>query len=134
MFGWRRAMAFDAHVSYISGAGVEGQLHGSRSLRLPSEEAVRTQMPDWLAADDLRRCGDWHYHPEARAWWPSQADLDAWAHYLWRNERACLFQYASLIVCPDTVAGPRFTGWVTRPGARHATYVTEPAHVEGRYV
>ena len=129
LWGWAYARSMYTDVVWASGADA-GSLHGRRSMLFATEEAARAAMPDWLDPDrQLRRCGDWHLHPVQGSSEPSQADLDVWARFLWKNDRAVLRTYPSVIVYPNGPVGPAFSGWVTRKVGK-CRHTTEPAIVD----
>ena len=124
LFAWESVRTLDAHVVWASGAG-NGSRHGSRSLLFATERDTRAAFPDWLHGENLKRVGDWHYHPVAGASWPCRADMNVWASYLWKDDR--VFAYPTIIVCPGGAGGPRFHGWLTRRDGERGRYVCEPA-------
>ena len=86
-------------------------------------------MPDWLAADELKRIACWHFHPSRGASQPSLADLNAWAAFMWRADAGC---YPSIIVTPGSGGlGPEFHGWVTH--GERGRFVCQPAVVSDRF-
>ena len=126
-----RARLRSADVVYATGAGVPGQLHGRRSMKLPREADARAAMPDWLHPLDLVAVGDWHLHMSAGSGTPSQADLDSWASVLYARDRS-LLTWASIIVAPDGPLGPRFHGYITRRDGERGRYVCHPAALSDR--
>jgi hypothetical protein len=116
-----RARSCSADIVYASGAGVPGQLHGHRSMKLPREDAARTAMPDFVHPDEMLAVGDWHLHPGGDAT-PSRADIDSWASVLYSRERSRLFEWG---VADRRLRGPARSAL---PWLRHAPRTLRRLH------
>jgi hypothetical protein len=72
-----------------------------RGRLFATEKDTRAASPDWLHGEELKRVGDWHYHPLAGASMPSEADMNVWAGYLSRADARCVPIYPSIIALGD---------------------------------
>jgi hypothetical protein len=135
---WSRAGigSREATVDYVTGPPARSR-HAPHLVNFCDPDESRAEFPDFIDPDSMRRVADWHTHPTGDPQ-PSEVDQNGWAGYLWRNDRACAFETAGLIVTPahdgnGAGLGVELHGWWTHRIGPGAYEVVPATVVQPRY-